>query len=181
MNDDLIKIVQETKKLTTLVVEDEADVNELMCTTLKSFFSEIYAAHNAEIAMELYEKHKPDILFIDIRLPTRSGLEIAEEIKRINPKQFIIIISASNDMNNVSEAVKIGINNFIKKPIDTNKIIALLKDIINDIKKKNQNKAKIFSITLPFDLYNQVNDDAKAESISKNAMIIRALKYFYNL
>ena len=50
-----------------------------------------------------------------------------------------------------------------------------------DIKKQKKNRTKIFSITLPLDLYEQVDTDAKSESISKNAMIIRALKHFYNL
>jgi YesN/AraC family two-component response regulator len=181
MNNDLMKIVEETKKLKTLVLEDEPETNELMCTTLKNFFSEVHSAADANEAMELFEKHSPDIIFIDIILPGKSGLEVAKEIREINPKQIIVIVSASNDMGNISEAVKIGVNNFIRKPIDTDKMIDVLKDIVSDIKKQKKNRTKIFSITLPLDLYEQVDQDAKSESISKNAMIIRALKHFYNL
>jgi len=181
MNNDLMKIVEETKKLKTLVLEDEPETNELMCTTLKNFFSEVHSASDANEAMSLFEKHSPDIIFIDIILPGKSGLEVAREIREINPKQIIVIVSASNDMGNISEAVKIGVNNFIRKPIDTDKMIDVLKDIVSDIKKQKKNRTKIFSITLPLDLYEQVDQDAKSESISKNAMIIRALKHFYNL
>ena len=176
-----MKIVEETKKLTTLVLEDEPETNELMCTTLKNFFSEVHSAVDADAAMELFEKHSPDIIFIDIILPGKSGLDVAKEIREINPKQIIVIVSASNDMGNISEAVKIGVNNFIRKPIDTDKMIDVLKDIVADLKKQKKNRTKIFSITLPLDLYEQVDQDAKGESISKNAMIIRALKHFYNL
>ena len=181
MNNDLMKIVEETKKLKTLVLEDEPETNELMCKTLQNFFSDVYSAGDANEAMELFEKHSPDIIFIDIILPGKSGLEVAKEIREINPKQIIVIVSASNDMGNISEAVKIGVNNFIRKPIDTDKMIDVLKDIVSDIKKQKKNRTKIFSITLPLDLYEQVDQDAKSESISKNAMIIRALKHFYNL
>jgi len=181
MNNDLMKIVEETKKLTTLVLEDEPETNELMCTTLKNFFSEVHSAVDAESAMRLFEQHSPDIIFIDIILPGKSGLEVAREIREVNPKQIIVIVSASNDMGNISEAVKIGVNNFIRKPIDTDKMIDVLKDIVSDLKKQKKNRTKIFSITLPLDLYEQVDTDAKGESISKNAMIIRALKHFYNL
>jgi len=181
MNNDLMKIVEETKKLKTLVLEDEPETNELMCTTLKNFFAEVHSAVDAESAMELFEKHSPDIIFIDIILPGKSGLDVAKEIRELNPKQIIVIVSASNDMGNISEAVKIGVNNFIRKPIDTDKMIDVLKDIVADIKKQKKNRTKIFSITLPLDLYEQVDNDAKGESISKNAMIIRALKHFYNL
>ncbi|CAA6815183.1 MAG: Sensory box/GGDEF family protein [uncultured Sulfurovum sp.] len=181
MNNDLMKIVEETKKLKTLVLEDEPETNELMCTTLKNFFSEVHSATDAASAMQLFEQHSPDIIFIDIILPGKSGLDVAKEIREINPKQIIVIVSASNDMGNISEAVKIGVNNFIRKPIDTDKMIDVLKDIVADIKKQKKNRTKIFSITLPLDLYEQVDQDAKGESISKNAMIIRALKHFYNL
>jgi YesN/AraC family two-component response regulator len=181
MNNDLMKIVEETKKLKTLVLEDEPETNELMCKTLQNFFSDVHSAADANEAMELFEKHSPDIIFIDIILPGKSGLEVAKEIREINPKQIIVIVSASNDMGNISEAVKIGVNNFIRKPIDTDKMIDVLKDIVSDIKKQKKNRTKIFSITLPLDLYEQVDQDAKSESISKNAMIIRALKHFYNL
>jgi len=176
-----MKIVEETKKLKTLVLEDEPETNELMCTTLKNFFSDVHSATDAASAMQLFEQHSPDIIFIDIILPGKSGLDVAKEIREINPKQIIVIVSASNDMGNISEAVKIGVNNFIRKPIDTDKMIDVLKDIVADIKKQKKNRTKIFSITLPLDLYEQVDQDAKGESISKNAMIIRALKHFYNL
>ncbi len=181
MNTDLMKIVEETKKLKTLVLEDEPETNELMCTTLKNFFANVYSATDATSALQLFEQHSPDIIFIDIVLPGKSGLEVAREIREVNPKQIIVIVSASNDMGNISEAVKIGVNNFIRKPIDTDKMIDVLKDIVSDIKKQKKNRTKIFSITLPLDLYEQVDTDAKSESISKNAMIIRALKHFYNL
>ncbi len=176
-----MKIVEETKKLKTLVLEDEPETNELMCTTLKNFFSEVHSATDAKSAMALFDRHSPDIIFVDIILPGKSGLEVAKEIREINPKQIIVIVSASNDMGNISEAVKIGVNNFIRKPIDTDKMIDVLKDIVSDIKRQKKNRTKIFSITLPLDLYEQVDNDAKGESISKNAMIIRALKNFYNL
>ncbi len=94
---------------------------------------------------------------------------------------MIVVVSASDDMSNISEAVKIGVNNFIRKPINTDKMIDVLKDIVNDIKKQKKNRTKIFSITLPLDLYEQVDSDAKMEEYIKNAMIIRALKHFYNL
>jgi len=181
MNNDLMKIVEETKKLKTMVLEDDPETNELMSTTLNNFFAEVYSALDGETALELYNKYQPDIIFVDIILPGKNGLEIAKEIREKNPKQMIVVVSASDDMSNISEAVKIGVNNFIRKPINTDKMIDVLKDIVNDIKKQKKNRTKIFSITLPLDLYEQVDSDAKNESISKNAMIIRALKHFYNL
>jgi len=133
MNNDLMKIVEETKKLKTMVLEDDPETNELMSTTLKNFFEEVYSALDGETAIELYNKYQPDIIFVDIILPGKSGLEIAKEIREKNPKQMIVVVSASDDMGNISEAVKIGVNNFIRKPINTDKMIDVLKRYCNTI------------------------------------------------
>ena len=180
-DNDLVKIAKETKKLDALVVEDEKEANDLMVSTFGNFFNHVDAAMNAEDAMKIYKKKKPDVVFIDIILPGQDGLELAEEIRKINKDQIIVIISASNDMSKISKAIQIGVDSFIQKPIDSNKIIDLLKNINQTIAKRKKIETKTFSITLPMDLYDRVHADAKAERISKNAMIIRALKSFYDI
>ena len=137
-NNDLIKMVEVTKKLTTIVLEDDPETNELMCTTLKNFFNKVYPAFDGEMALELYKEHQPNILFIDIILPGRSGLEIAREIRDINPKQLIVIVSGSDDMSDISKAVEIGVNNFIRKPINVDKMIDVLNDIVHDVKREKK-------------------------------------------
>ncbi|MCK4440782.1 MAG: response regulator, partial [Sulfurovaceae bacterium] len=102
MNNDLMKIVEETKKLKAMVLEDDQETNDLMSKTLDNFFANVQSALDGESALELYEKHQPDIIFIDIILPGKSGLDIAKEIRDINPKQMIVIVSASDDMGNIS-------------------------------------------------------------------------------
>jgi YesN/AraC family two-component response regulator len=181
IDNDIVKIANETKKLTALVVEDEKEANELMVSTFNNFFNSIDSAMNAEDALDLYRMRRPDIVFIDIILPGMDGLELAKRIRDINPDQIIVIISASNDMSKISEAIKIGVDSFIQKPIDSNKIIDMLKNINQTIAKRRKIETKTFSITLPMDLYEKVHADAKVERISKNAMIIRALKVFYDV
>jgi len=177
IDNDIVKIANETKKLNAMVVEDEQEANELMVSTFSNFFNTIDSAMNAEDALEIYKLKKPDVVFIDIILPGMDGLELARKIREINPDQIIVIISASNDMSKISEAIKIG----VQKPIDSNKIIDMLKNINQTIAKRKKIETKTFSITLPMDLYDRVHADAKVERISKNAMIIRALKAFYDI
>lgn len=177
---DLVQLTEQTKKLTAMVVEDEAVANELLSSTFKNFFSEVKSAFNGKEALEMYEKMMPDIVFLDIIMPEMDGIELARRIREINPDQIVIIISASNDIQKISESIEIGVNSFIQKPIDTKKIIELISNIVNMINKKKKIETKTFSISLPLDLYEMVDDNAKAESISKNAVIIRALRSFYN-
>ncbi len=178
-NIDLVQLTEETKKMTAMVVEDEAVANELLSSTFKNFFKEVTSAFNGKEALELYKEKKPDIVFVDIIMPEMDGIELARKIREINPQQMVVIISASNDIQKISETIEIGVNSFIQKPIDTKKIIELLQNVTNLVKKRKKVETKTFSISLPLDLYDLVNDNAKAESISKNAVIIRALREFY--
>ena len=178
-NNDLVQLTEETKKMSAMVVEDEAVANDLLSTTFKNFFKEVTSAFNGKEALEMFIEKKPDIVFVDIIMPEMDGIELARRIREINPQQLIIIISASNDIQKISQTIEIGVNSFIQKPIDTKKIIDLLQNVTQMINRKKKVETKTFSISLPLDLYDLVNDSAKAESISKNAVIIRALRHFY--
>ncbi|MCJ7766170.1 MAG: response regulator [Thiovulaceae bacterium] len=179
-NVDLVQLTEQTKKLTALVVEDEKVANELLSSTFKNFFSSVNSAFNGKDALEMYKKFNPDIVFVDIIMPEMDGIELARRIREINPSQIVIVISASNDIQKISETIEIGVNSFIQKPIDTKKIIELLTNVTTMIAKKKKVETKTFSISLPLDLYENVDANAKSESISKNAVIIRALRDFYN-
>lgn len=176
---DLVNLTEQTKKLSAMVVEDESVANELLSSTFKNFFYEVSSAFNGKEALKLYDEQHPDIIFIDIIMPEMDGIELSRKIRELNPNQIIIVISASNDIQKISESIEIGVNSFIQKPIDTKKIIELLTNVTSMISKKKKVETKTFSISLPLDLYEMVDENAKSESISKNAVIIRALRDFY--
>jgi len=179
-NIDLVQLTQQTKKLSAMVVEDEKVANELLSSTFKNFFSDVKSCFNGKEALDAYEKSAPDVVFVDIIMTEMDGIELSRKIREINPNQIIIVISASNDIEKISESIEVGVNSFIQKPIDTKKIIELLTSVVSMINKKKKIETKTFSISLPLDLYEVVNDNAKSESISKNAVIIRALRSFYD-
>lgn len=178
-NIDLVQLTQQTKKLTAMIVEDEKVTNELLSSTFKNFFADVQSSFNGEEALATYNKYKPDVVFVDIIMAGMDGIELSRKIREIDPGQIIIVISASNDIEKISESIEVGVNSFIQKPIDTKKIIELLTSVVAMIAKKKKIETKTFSISLPLDLYETVNENAKAESISKNAVIIRALRSFY--
>ncbi|MBS4067961.1 MAG: response regulator [Sulfurimonas sp.] len=178
-NVDLVQLTQETKKLSAMVVEDEKVANELLSSTFKNFFSDVKSCFNGREVLEAYLKYAPDVVFVDIIMSEMDGIELSRKIREIDPNQIIIVISASNDIKKISESIEVGVNSFIQKPIDTKKIIELLTSVVTMVAKKKKIETKTFSISLPLDLYEVVNDNAKAESISKNAVIIRALRSFY--
>ncbi len=177
-NVDLVQLTGHTKKLSAMIVEDEKVANELLSSTFKNFFSDVHSCFNGEEALETYNKKQPDVVFVDIVMDGMDGIELSRKIRKINPTQIIIVISASNDIEKISESIEVGVNSFIQKPIDTKKIIELLSSVVSMVSKKKKVETKTFSISLPLELYDLVNENAKSESISKNAVIIRALRDF---
>jgi len=178
-NIDLVQLTQQTKKLTVMVAEEKNTESESISSSIKSFFSNMHTCYNAADALEIYSRIKPDVIFVDIIMDGIDGIELSRKIREQNPSQIIIVISASNDIKKITESIEVGVNSFVQKPLDTNKIIELLNNVVSMVAKKKKIETKTFSISLPLDLYEEVNDNAKAESISKNAVIIRALRSFY--
>jgi CheY-like chemotaxis protein len=178
-NVDLVQLTEQTKKLSAMVVEDEKVTNELLSSTFNNFFSSVDSYYDGKNALAAYKKMQPDVVFVDIIMSGIDGIELSRQIRALNPAQIIIVISASNDIEKISESIEVGVNSFIQKPIDTKKIIELLSSVVTMVTKKKKVETKTFSISLPLDIYDTVNENAKAESISKNAVIIRALRSFY--
>ena len=178
---DIVKLMEETNKLTAILVEDDEKTNELLSKQLEKFFKYVYTAKDGKEAINIYQNNRPDIVFTDIIMPNSDGIDLTKAIKKINASQIIIAISAVNDIDKIYESVEVGVDSFINKPITSKKLLDILEKTVLSINKRKKMETKTFSISLPVDLYEMVDDSAKSESISKNAFIIRALRSFYNI
>ena len=127
---DIKKLMQKTKKFNILYVEDDEVVREQMVMILKMLFNKIDVAENGEEALEEYKNNKYDLIITDITMPKMNGLELSKEIKKINPNQKIILISAHREDEFIKEAKNIGINGFIFKPIELDEMSLVFKEVM---------------------------------------------------
>ncbi|MEN4046301.1 diguanylate cyclase [Sulfurimonas sp. NWX367] len=136
-----------------LYVEDEVHVREMLSRFLQRFCTKLYIAKDGEEGLSLYKKHHPDIVISDIRMPKMSGLEMAEAIKKINPSQLIMLITAHNDSEFLHKAINLGIDGYILKPVDLDAVNEKLKTLIQRIQneraaqqlKESEEKLKLLS------------------------------------
>ncbi|QOP43078.1 diguanylate cyclase [Sulfurimonas sediminis] len=139
--------------ITILYVEDEVHVREMLSRFLQRFCTKIYIAKDGEEGLSLYKKHHPDIVISDIRMPKMSGLEMVEAIKKINPSQLIMLITAHNDSEFLHKAINLGIDGYILKPVDLDAVNEKLETLIQRIQneraaqqlKKSEEKLKLLS------------------------------------
>ena len=129
------------KNFTLLYVEDDLETKEGMFILLKKYLKEIYCASDGEEGLSLYKDKMPDIVLSDIAMPKMNGLELSEKIKEINPNQNIILLTAFNETNFLKQAINIGIDKYIVKPVKReylfNTLESIAKLLQSDIDKKN--------------------------------------------
>ena len=135
------KLLKYTKNLNLLYVEDDKHLVKEMTELFSNFFDDIQIAYNGEEALNLYKKEKFDIIISDIKMPRMDGIELSKQIKEIDSEQEIIIISAYNDSNKLMSLIKIGISDFILKPLDFQQFLqTILKVSKNLYYKKSTQK-----------------------------------------
>ncbi len=127
---DLKKLNELCNQFTILYAEDELQIQEEVAKTLRRIFKEVYTADDGDMGLKLFGEHHPDMVLTDIQMPRLTGLEMAKAIKEISPHTPIIIATAFNEDRYFIEAIEEGIDSFLLKPIDKDKLFqALLKNI----------------------------------------------------
>jgi AmiR/NasT family two-component response regulator len=104
--------------LRVLIADDEAIHNLALTTQLESLGHEVVGtATNGQQAVELARSERPDLIFLDIRMPVMTGPEAAEQIAAEHPVPMIIL-SAYSDARTVEQAVRAPIFHYLVKPVD---------------------------------------------------------------
>lgn len=128
--------------ITLLYVEDEPDIRESVSEMLKRRVKTLHVATNGQEGYDLYSEHDPDIIITDIKMPVMNGLEMARKIKLINKNTQIIVTSAHSDIEFFIQSIEIGINHYILKPINREKLFETLDKTTNFVKLENQIKVQ---------------------------------------
>ena len=110
--------------LKILVVDDEAPVRELLRRGLSHMgnFS-VEVASNGSEAVEKIEKDIFDLVLTDLMMPEMDGMELLKTIKGTRPEVMVIMMTAHGSIETAVEAMKIGANDYITKPIDFNELL----------------------------------------------------------
>lgn len=121
------------KMITVLYVEDEDEIRNVLARSLQRITKEVYLATNGIEGVEAFKKNSPDIVITDIKMPLMDGLAMSKEIKELNQSVPIIITTAFSDKEFLFEAINIGINRYITKPINLKNLMKTLSDSVEAI------------------------------------------------
>ena len=121
-------------KLRAIVVDDDKDTVAIFRDYLKLKNVDVVGTgFNGKDAVELFLKHKPDVVFLDHRMPEYNGLFGLYNIRQKDPNAIVIIITADNTLDMNPKMLELNPSKIIHKPFDINHVMAVVEEIMSKV------------------------------------------------
>ena len=122
------------EKLKIMVVDDERIVRESLFHWFKRWGHAVEAVSSGFEALKRIEKTPFEVLFLDIKMPGMSGLEVLKRVKEEYPDTLVVIITAYGSIESAVEAMKLGASDYLLKPFKPDQLTLVLEKIVNQIR-----------------------------------------------
>ena len=131
------------RKIKVFLVEDEVIIRSGVKKSInweQEGYEFVGEASDGELAYPMILKEKPDILITDIRMPFMDGLELSRLVKKELPDIKILILSGYDEFEYAKKAIKIGVTEYLLKPISAAKLTEVLNAVAETIRQENEEK-----------------------------------------
>ncbi len=123
-----------------LVVDDEKGISEQLKEFLENRGYKAVSATDGQKAIELAKKESPHIVILDIRMPGLSGIEVLRELKKINDKIRVIMLTGYEDDTTKSISHELGASAYMTKPYNFEEILRICRKLIGEIYEEEKGK-----------------------------------------
>lgn len=124
------ELKEAAKDLSVLYVEDDQELRQNTFRLLSSFFPLVDTAENGLEGLENFKKRGYDLIITDINMPLMNGVKMVREIKKDNPRQIIIVISAHDEARYLLELINLGVEHFVLKPLDLSLFLTVIEKAV---------------------------------------------------
>jgi DNA-binding response OmpR family regulator len=115
-----------------LIIDDEASLRDTLARILNKVGCETRAVEDGYQALNLLEKEKFDLVFLDIRLPEVDGLQVLKEIRQRDQKLPVILLTGYGTLQSAVEALRLEATDYLLKPFDPEVLVARTRMILNE-------------------------------------------------
>src|SRR5207247_5630342 len=109
---------------TILIVDDERVFCDLLKTMLGSHGHEVFTAYNGREALDLFSQHRPQFTLLDLRMPEMNGIEVLRQIRTIDARAAVMILTAWGSDDLEKQARQLGVTDFLSKTLALDTVIA---------------------------------------------------------
>jgi PAS domain S-box-containing protein len=120
------------KKWKVLIADDNRDVNEVVTNTLCEYGFEVIQAYDGQEAIDAFTESKPDLVFLDYRMPKMDGIDTLIEIKKRDENALVVFITGEGSEDVAVKAMKAGADDYIIKPISLSDLVHISNKLIKE-------------------------------------------------
>ncbi len=113
-----MKQVPSDKYRRLLLIDDEPGIRRMMSLDLSSEGYQVYTAEDGAKGLEVFQRHRPELVLTDIRMPGMDGIEVLERIKELSPETEVIVFTGHGRMDLAIQCLKLQASDFLTKPIN---------------------------------------------------------------
>ncbi|MGH7387032.1 MAG: sigma-54-dependent transcriptional regulator, partial [Candidatus Methylomirabilales bacterium] len=123
---------------TVLIVDDEKTLARSIKLFLLEQGYEAEVAEDGEAALRLLSEIHPDLVFLDVRLPKVTGIELLKRIREFDPHIYVVLMTAYGSIEGAVEAIKLGAYDYLKTPVDLEELKILLERAQEDCRLRQE-------------------------------------------
>jgi two-component system NtrC family response regulator len=153
------------KEYSILIIDDEKPQRDILTGYLKKKGYKILSAASGEEGIKYVKGNLVDIVFSDYKMPDKTGMEVLQEIKKINPEISFVMITAFGTVENAVKALQMGADDYISKPVDLEELDLLINRIIEHKCLVSENEMLKSQLIEKYRFSSLVSESPKMEEI----------------
>jgi two-component system nitrogen regulation response regulator NtrX len=135
-----------------LVIDDEQGIRAALGQLLEYEGYEVHTLANASDGIADYQKWRPQLVFLDVKMAGMDGMEALKKIKELDPAATVVMISGHATIRTAVEATQLGAYEILEKPLDTDRILVMLRNALSHLDLQEENARLKQSIDAPFEI-----------------------------
>jgi len=135
-----------------LVIDDEQGIRAALGQLLEYEGYEVHTLANATDGIAEYQKWHPHLVFLDVKMAGMDGMEALKKLRALDPAAVVVMISGHATIRTAVEATQAGAYEILEKPLDTDRILVMLRNALSHLDLQEENARLKQSIDAPFEI-----------------------------
>lgn len=118
-----------------LTIDDSKTIRLILARAFKEYDCALIEAANGEEGLKAAAEHKPDLIILDITMPTMDGIQMLTQLRAAGDQTPVIMLTAEGGASSVEKAQHLGVSDYIAKPFQNDALVAKVQKVLPLAKK----------------------------------------------